>query len=195
MPKRAEPMMRILMLGNSYTFANNMPATLAKLTGAEVVHHTRGGARLAEQLNPNTALGAKTQKAFTEEHWDYVVLQEMSNAPATSKAKFLQSAAALCEQIHAIGAMPVFYLTWAYQKDGKQLQKSGLDYEEMHRGLQEAYREAATAGNALVADVGTVFYEESKCGNLYAEDGSHPNEFGSQLAAETIALAIFGGQS
>ena len=51
--------MRILMLGNSFTFANNMPAMLAELTGAEVVHHTRGGARLAEQLNPKTKTGAR----------------------------------------------------------------------------------------------------------------------------------------
>lgn len=35
--------MRILMLGNSFTFVNNMPEILAQLTGAEVVHHTRGG--------------------------------------------------------------------------------------------------------------------------------------------------------
>ena len=38
--------MRILMLGNSFTSSNNMPAMLAELTGAEVVHHTRGGAAL-----------------------------------------------------------------------------------------------------------------------------------------------------
>ena len=44
--------MRILMLGNSFTFTNHMPQMLADLTGAEVVHHTRGGARLSEQLNP-----------------------------------------------------------------------------------------------------------------------------------------------
>ena len=49
--------MRILMLGNSFTFVNNMPSTLAELTGAEVVQHTRGGARLAEQLNPKTKMG------------------------------------------------------------------------------------------------------------------------------------------
>lgn len=30
------------MLGNSFTFVNNMPEILAQLTGAEVVHHTRG---------------------------------------------------------------------------------------------------------------------------------------------------------
>ena len=40
--------MRVLMLGNSFTFANNMPEILANLIDAEVVQHTRGGARLAE---------------------------------------------------------------------------------------------------------------------------------------------------
>lgn len=44
--------MRILMLGNSLTFANDMPRMLAELIDAEVVYHTRGGARLAEHLNP-----------------------------------------------------------------------------------------------------------------------------------------------
>ena len=52
--------MRILMLGNSFTFTNNMPKMLSELTGAEVIHHTRGGARLSEQLNPNTRLGSQT---------------------------------------------------------------------------------------------------------------------------------------
>ena len=47
--------MRILMLGNSFTAANDLPQRLAQLTGAEVAAHTRGGARLAEQLNPDKA--------------------------------------------------------------------------------------------------------------------------------------------
>lgn len=52
--------MRILMLGNSFTFTHDMPKLLAGLTGAEVVQHTRGGARLSEQLNPDTRMGALT---------------------------------------------------------------------------------------------------------------------------------------
>ena len=44
--------MRILMLGNSYIFTNDLPSILAKITGAEVVQNIRGGARLREQLNP-----------------------------------------------------------------------------------------------------------------------------------------------
>ncbi|MCD8321791.1 MAG: SGNH/GDSL hydrolase family protein [Oscillospiraceae bacterium] len=186
--------MRILMLGNSYIFTNNLPEMLAELTGAEVVHHTRGGARLMEQLNPNTDLGAKTQKALATEHWDFVVLQEMSDAPVRTREKFLQTVTSLCTQIHSIGAKPVLYVTWPYKKSGKQLQKSGLDYDGMYRGLQEAYREAAVAGNALLADVGTAFYLNGDEQELYAEDGSHPNEAGSRLAARIIAEAILGGQ-
>ena len=65
--------MRILMLGNSFTFVNEMPKMLAELTGAEVVQHTRGGARLAEQLNPKTKMGGRTQEALQNQKWDYVV--------------------------------------------------------------------------------------------------------------------------
>ena len=68
--------MRILMLGNSFTFFNDMPDMLAELTGAEVVAHTRGGARLSEQLNPNTRMGAATQAALREE----AALSEASSA-------------------------------------------------------------------------------------------------------------------
>ena len=68
--------MRILMLGNSFTFFNDMPDMLAELTGAEVVAQTRGGARLSEQLNPNTRMGAAPQAALREE----AALSEASSA-------------------------------------------------------------------------------------------------------------------
>ena len=52
------------MLGNSFTIVNNMPDTLAQLTGAEVVHHTHGDVRLAEQLNPETKMGGLTHGVY-----------------------------------------------------------------------------------------------------------------------------------
>lgn len=182
--------MRILMLGNSYIFTNDLPEMLEKLTGAEVTAHTRGGARLAEQLNPKTKMGARTLAALERETWDYVVLQEMSNAPITSKEKFQKSVSALCEKIRAAGAVPVLYATWAYQDGGKQLASFGMPYEEMYRVLTDSYREAAEQNQALIAEVGTAFYERSRTVNLYAPDGSHPNAEGSRLAAQVIAQTI-----
>ena len=130
--------MRILMLGNSFTFANNMPKTLANLIDAEVVQHTRGGARLAEQLNPDTKMGGMTQAALENEKWDYVILQEMSNGPITSRESFLKNTALLCERIRSNGAVPVLYATWAYQKGGKQLESFGMDYDEMYQKMYDA---------------------------------------------------------
>ena len=98
--------MRILMLGNSFTFTNDMPQMLADLTGAEVTHHARGGARLSEQLNPCTRLGSQTQAALQKEKWDYVVLQEMSHGPITASKSFFSSVEGLCRQIRANGRSP-----------------------------------------------------------------------------------------
>ena len=157
--------MRILMLGNSFTFTNNMPKMLAELTEAEVVHHTRGGARLSEQLNPSTKLGSQTQAALQKEKWDYVVLQEMSHGPITAPKSFFSSVEQLCRQIRANGAVPILFATWAYQRGGAKLAAKGWDYDEMARALSDTQV-------------------------LYAADGVHPSELGSHIAAETIAAVI-----
>ena len=186
--------MRILMFGNSFTFANDMPAMLAELLDAEVVHHTRGGARLAEQLNPKTKNGAKTQAALENEFWDYVVLQEMSNGPVTSRNSFLKNVGRLCSWIKEEGASPLLFSTWAYKRNSQALADMEMSYEEMTEGLYDAYREAADQNDVLIADVGHKFYELSESQNLYAEDGQHPSAAGSRLAAETIAAAIKADQ-
>lgn len=182
--------MRILMLGNSFTSANNLPQLIAKRTGAEVVAHTRGGARLKEHLNPNTKMGAKTLAALKEEPWDFVILQEMSNGPITAKESFRVSAGDLCDLIWSIGAKPVFYATWAYQKECGKLVKLGLSYDEMYEQMHESYYEAAKENNALIADVGTAFYENSSDIPIYADDGCHPSAVGSEIAADVISEII-----
>ncbi len=189
--------MRILMLGNSYTFYNNLPAKLATLTGAEVVHHTHGGARLSEHLNAKTEMGRKTLTALQDETWDYVVLQEMSNGSITARKTFLSNMSRLCGKIHAVGAVPVLFATWAYRRDNPKLSKMNISYDVMAAGISEVYHEAAEQGDALVADVGLAFYNIDRDGQnpgahnaLYAADGSHPSEAGTQLAANTIASVI-----
>ena len=186
--------MRILMLGNSFTYANDMPSMLAEITGAEVVHHTRGGAHLAEQLNPRTKNGARTQAALEDEFWDYVVLQEYSSGPVTSVRAFKRSISRLCARIREEGAMPVLYATWPYRRDSRAYEEMGISYEEMAQGLYEAYHEAAEKNQALIADVGQRFCELEGNEELYADDGQHPSEAGSRLAAETIAEAILADQ-
>ena len=182
--------MRILMLGNSFTFANDMPTMLAGLTDGQVMQNTTGDVSLADQLDIGTMLGVTAKAALEQVSWDYVVLQEMSYGPVLYKNEFLESAAVLCKKIHAVGAVPVFYATWAYQKGSTIMESMPVSYEDMAAQLSEAYHEAAELGDALIADVGQEFYRLSDSRNLYAEDGCHPNEEGSRLAAEIIAAVI-----
>ena len=74
-----------------------------------------------------------------------------------------------------------------YQRDGEKMQSMPYSYKEMYEQLTAAYHEAAEANDALVADVGTRFYELADKMDLYAEEGIHPNETGSRIAAEIIA--------
>ena len=184
--------MRILMLGNSFTFFCDMPGMLADMLGAEVVHHSRGGAHLAEQLNPETEMGARTQKALREEKWDYVVLQEYSTGPITSPRRFQDSVRDLCKLIRKTGAKPILYATWAFKKDGRKLAESGYEYDSMFHALYDAYHEAGRINDVPVADVGLRFYESAGDMELYASDDYHPSPTGSRLAAETIAEVIRG---
>ncbi len=181
--------MRILMLGNSFTYCNDLDKMLAALTGAEVVRNVRGGARLAEQLNPATELGAKAAELF-EEKWDYVVLQEMSRGPVTEKESFMQSVKALAALARRSGARPLLYSTWAYREGSEKLQSTGLTYTQMSDALYESYNEAALENGCLVANVGRAFDAMRDQMELYVEDAYHPTQIATLLAAETIARTI-----
>ena len=179
--------MRILMLGNSLTTANNLPQLLGKLTGGDICVHARGGARLAEHLNPQTRLGALTQQALvTGGPWDFVIMQEMSNGPVRFRTRFLEACARLCELARTAKAQPVLYATWAYAPTCPKLEKLGMTHEQMHEWLFDAYREAARENNALLADVGTAFFEHVDKAALYAPDGVHPSEAGTRLASHEL---------
>ena len=195
--------MKILMLGNSFTFYHGMPRLLAALTGAEVVARTRGGAHLSEQLNPETKMGAGTLEALREEKWDYVVLQEQSAGPVSAPESFAASARQLCELIRANGAKPVFYATWAYREGSGKLSKLGISYDEMFQALFRGYHQAAEENGALVADVGKAFRDMTReiassdpelmvngAVDLLESDNYHPSAAGSVLAASVIAKVI-----
>ncbi|MGO5211355.1 SGNH/GDSL hydrolase family protein [Parafannyhessea sp. LCP21S3_E6] len=179
--------MRILMLGNSLTTAHGLPDALAHELGAEVRVHARGGARLAEHLNPKTRNGARTLAALANETWDFVVLQEMSHAPATTPAAYLASASRLCALSHAAGAAPVVYATWAYRDGCPKLERLGMTYSQMHAAMHNAFARAACQGDALLADACDAFWGAADPAALYAPDGVHPSEAGALLAVRVLA--------
>jgi len=182
--------MRILMLGNSFTYYHDMPKMLQAILGAEVVSNTKGGAWLRDHLDPQSELSPGTLKALREEKWDYVILQEQSKAPVFAKKTFHNSVRELCALARAAGAKPLLYATWAYRDGSEKLAETGLSYLQMDAALYESYHEAAKENDALIADVGKAFLALHGLAELYEDDDYHPSAAGSLVAAETIARAI-----
>ena len=181
---------RVLMLGNSFTTACDLPRLVADASSGQVEAHARGGSRLSEHLNPETRLGARTQLALATGGWTHVVLQERSDAPIRNRAAYLRAASALCAQARDVGATPIIYATWAYAPTCQKLQKLGMTHAEMHERLQSAFAEAASEGAAVLANVGAAFTEAPDPSVLYAPDLVHPSGAGTDLAARVLAQAI-----
>jgi hypothetical protein len=112
----AEPPLKVLFVGNSYTFVNDLPAMLVSLADAaggrriDVDRHLMGGCTFERHVNETKAIPKIQQK-----RWDVVVLQEQSLRPVVERERMFQYAAVLKKEIDKQGAQTVLYLTWARQ--------------------------------------------------------------------------------
>ncbi len=190
------PCTRVLFIGNSYTSVNDLPSVFAKLARAgghrvETGRATADGARLADH-----ATSSATTAAITSAKWNIVVLQEQSQIPAIEQfrqSEMYPAARALVAMVRQAGAQPMFFLTWAH-RDGWP--ENGLiGYSTMQSAIDDAYLAIAGEQHAAVAPVGyawqTLLGEEASPG-LWLDDGAHPTEKGTYLAACVFYAAIFG---
>jgi len=188
------PCTRILFLGNSYTYVNDLPSTFARPAGSagrpvEVSSVANGGETLAEHAAASDSLDA-----IASRRWTYVVLQEQSETPATwpGRTSMYPAVRTLAGGIESAGATPMLFMTWAH-RDG--LPTAGqADYGAMQLQISNAYLAIARELNVPVAPVGyawsLVRADHPEIG-LWADDGSHPSGAGTYLAACVFYAAIF----
>src|SRR6266487_3189583 len=186
---------RVLFIGNSYTFVNDLPNTFAKLAKAgkhkvEVGMSAKGGLTLADHVKSTDTLNA-----LNSQKWTYVVLQEQSQIPSVGQSRtytMYPAARPLVKQIRDIGATPLFFLTWAH-RDGWS--EYGMrDYESMQYQINNGYYGIAQELNVPVAAVGSAWLAAVRAHpelTLWQEDGSHPSEEGTYLAACVFYAVIF----
>ena len=186
---------RVLFIGNSYTYFDNLPEMvrqLAEAAGAgpvEVRMVAPGGWRLQDHWEKGQA-----PSVLKAEHWDFVVLQEQSllgnqvmvdgKPHVGSDEVFAPFAQKWAEAITKAGARPVFYATWAR-----------LASPEDQSKLTNAYARAARKGGGILAPAGEAWkiVREDPIGPaLFIQDGSHPSPLGTYLSACTLVAAIFG---
>jgi hypothetical protein len=193
--QRAPHGTRVLFIGNSYTYFNNLPAIFARLAEAagagpvEVGMVAPGGMRLSDHWTRGDAL-----PTLRGSRWDVVVLQDQSTlgvgyylngqARVATDELFAPFADRWVAEVKHRGARPILYLTWARKAT-----------PEDQAALNRAYGRAARRTRAEVAPVGIAWAsarELTANDELYVADGSHPAPAGSYLAACTLVAAVFG---
>jgi hypothetical protein len=187
--------MRVLFIGNSYTYVNDLPHAFEQLadSGGERVGVgmlAQGGWTLAQH-----ASDAATTTALGGSRWDDVVLQEQSETPvleAWRETRMYPAAVRLVSMIRAVHATPVFLVTWAH-RDGWP--DGGVaDFASMQKALDDGYDAIASQLHAEVAPVGDAWRIASALpdvASLWQQDGSHPSLEGTYLAACVVFTTVF----
>ncbi len=190
--------MKILFVGNSYTFFNDMPSKFLALCTengieAEVWSVTRGGYSFAHYLSEENEKGIEFRTRLAERSYDYIILQDQSVRPAEHTDAFLESARRLCDMVKENGAVPVFYQTWGRKEGSEVLEKHGWTHAEMHALLKDAYLRAAKENGARIVCAGDAFRCAYANGiDVYHPDGSHPSDEGSAVIAKAFFDALSG---
>ena len=193
----AQAPVRVLFIGNSYTYFNDMPAIFASICAengveADIESVTWGDYTFARFLDPSDELGALVAEKLGGERYDYVVMQEYSHVPATDPGTFFRDAAALAAKVRANGATPVLYETWARADGDHILVENGWTHEEEQDLLRSAYEKAAADSGAILVYAGDRFSEAYRAGEgVFEDDGSHPTELGSRLVAKVFYETLF----
>lgn len=172
---------RVLFVGNSLTYTNDLPqlvdavARQAGVTTLRTAVLARPNYSLEEHWNEGTA-----PQWLRATPWQFVVLQQGPSALPESQQHLRSWTERFAPLIRDAGGTPVLLMVWPSQA-------RLTDFP----GVQQSYRSAAQAVNGLFAPGGDAWVAYGDLGALYA-DGLHPTVFGSYLAALTVLERIAG---
>lgn len=163
MAQTPQDSLRVLWVGNSFSYCNDLPGMVQKIASTQKVklsctRFLKGGERFSGHLK-----NKKLLQAIADGGWDYVVLQEQSTAPAMPTGQVARevypAARTLDSLVHAASpdARVIFYMTWGHKYGNrKPVAEYPLSngYEGMQERLKTSYLEMAYDNGAWCAPVG-----------------------------------------
>jgi len=175
--------MKVLFIGNSLTYTNDLPAmvqVIGEATGHEVAVRsvTIGNYSLEDHWNEGQA-----RVAIEGADWDVVVLQQGPSSLALHKLMLKEWTRQFDNVIRAQGARPALFMVWP-----------DASRPAAFEAVTDAYTKAADAVGGMLFPVGeawrAAWRRDPELG-FYGPDGFHPTELGSMLAALVIYQQLF----
>lgn len=177
--------MKVLFLGNSHTFFNDMPELFArfaeKTTGEkpEVVMLAYSGRDLDWHRREYFSLRFNLMYGG----FDYCVIQQAAH-PYPPVEQTLETGADIIGLCHRCGVKPVVYMTWAEKR-----------FPENQQKMIDTCEKLAGEHGALLAPIGRVWQSVQQARadiELYHTDGEHAGPYGDFLIAAVLCRLLTG---
>lgn len=176
---------RVLFIGNSLTFENDLPRmvqALARAAGHEL--------EVTMRAYPNYGLEdhwnrPETHTAIAKGDWDVVVLQQGPSSLDESRENLRRWTRHFARRIREAGGEPALYMVWP----------AAVRAADFPR-VSESYRLAARDVDGLLLAAGDGWQEAWELDpdvGLYGPDNFHPSVAGTYLAALVIVGEFYGG--
>lgn len=189
--------MRILFIGNSYTYFNMMPnlfAMLARENGKDVTVEsvTRGGWSLSWYVDVDNEQGRQLRSLPGK--YDICFLQDNSVFPIVNFEAFRSGVSRISKLLADWVDTFILYETWGRKEGSEKLAELGLTREEMSQKLTSAYDTVGKEFGMAVSPVGQNFLKMGKRHpqiEIFDPDRTHPSFVGSCLSAITHYRTVF----
>lgn len=192
---------KVLMVGNSLTYYSTNSTIrdlrkLAKKSGKKLTikYLTYNNEKLKNWADPKNKNGKKLYAEINKGKWDYIVIQEQTDASVTKS--FINSSKKLAAYIHkkSPNSQIIYNCTWAYKK-GRRVSGKFYGFSEMQKKMNQNYRTVAKQTGGRVCWSGKAFLEyrkeKGKKKELYHWDNNHASKYGWYLNACCLYSVIF----
>lgn len=175
----------VLFVGNSLTYANDLPGTVAAVAasaGDTIV--------VAMAAEPNVALidhvhgASNALDRIARERWELVVLQQGPTPAGVCRDTLVLAAKLLAPAIAKAGGTAALLMAWTSRAD-----QSWFDDDRI------SYQAAATAADGIFLPAGEAWRAAWRVDaqlQLYGPDGYHPSALGTFLTALEIYERVTG---
>lgn len=187
--------LRVLFLGNSLTYVNDLPEVVRALGAAtpgaavDVDSVTMGGATLLSLWS-----GTPAQDRLAHGGFGAAVLQGQSSETLTDPTGFAAGAMLFGGAARDVGARPVWFATWSFGPEVPETVTLGAPGDTTRR-IEHEYELAASVNGGVVARVGAAWQlaeVEVPGVVLHGPDNLHPSAEGTLLAACVILETLTG---
>ena len=188
---------KILFIGNSLTFYNDVPGIFANFANIENKQLFIGTSLIGGASLYDHSLSVQTTNLIYQYDWDYVILQGSGHSAAFPQyfGEVLQSAKLLKNFILSNKEdTKIIYFNTFSAPDSVEAYFSGLTFDEYQAMIDAAALEMADSLDCMVAPAGVAWrtvYEDRPDIRLYDFDGVHPSAAGSYLEAYVYYATIF----